>query len=51
MPWVGLSYVVVEFPGHTHIPFGFPIASQANCELDICFTMNMNTGRFETFYS
>ena len=49
MPWVGLSYVVVAFPGHTHLPFGFPIASQANCELDICFTMNMNTGRFETF--
>ena len=39
MPWVGLSYVVVAFPGHTHLPFGFPVASQANyfCELDIRF--------------
>ena len=35
--WVGLSYVVVAFPGHTHLPFGFPLASQANyfCKLDI----------------
>ena len=42
VPWVGLSYVmyvVVAFPGHTHLPFGFPLASQANyfCELDIRF--------------
>ena len=39
MPWVGLSYVVVAFPGHTHLPFGFPLASQAKyfCELDIRF--------------
>ena len=39
MPWVGLSYVVVAFPGHTHLPFGFPDASQAKyfCELDIHF--------------
>ena len=39
MPWVGLSYVVVAFPGHTHLPDGFPVASQAKyvCELDICF--------------
>ena len=29
-PWVGLSYVVVAFPGHTHLPVGFPIAFQAN---------------------
>ena len=37
--WVGLSYVVVAFPGHTHLPFGFPVASQAKyvCELDIRF--------------
>ena len=37
MPWVGLSYVVVAFPGFTHLPFGFPVASQAKyfCELDI----------------
>ena len=37
MPWVGLSYVVVAFPGLTHLPFGFPVASQAKyfCELDI----------------
>ena len=39
MPWVGLSYVDVAFPGHTHLPFGFPVASQAKyvCELDIRF--------------
>ena len=39
MPWVGHSYVVVAFPGHTHLPFVFPVASQANyfCELDIRF--------------
>ena len=39
VPWVGLSYVVVAFPGHTHLPFGFPVASQAKylCELDIRF--------------
>ena len=39
MPWVGLLYVVVAFPGHTHLPFGFPVASQAKycCELDIRF--------------
>ena len=37
MPWVGLFSVVVAFPGHTHLPFGFPVASQAKyfCELDI----------------
>ena len=29
VPWVGLSYVVVAFPGHTHLPVGFPVASQA----------------------
>ena len=23
--WVGLSYVVVKFSGHTHLPFGFPV--------------------------
>ena len=27
VPWVGLSYVVVAFPGHTHLPVGLPIAS------------------------
>ena len=39
MPWVGLSYVVVAFPGHTHLPFGFPVAPQAKYvyELDIRF--------------
>ena len=39
VPWVGLSYVVVAFPGHAHLPVGFPVASQAKyfCELDICF--------------
>ena len=39
MPWVGLSCVIVAFPGHTHLPFGFPVASQAQyfCELDIRF--------------
>ena len=39
VPWVGLSYVVVAFPGHTHLPVGFPVASQAKyfCELDIRF--------------
>ena len=39
MPWVGLSYVVEAFPGHTHLPFGFPVASQAKyvCEFDIRF--------------
>ena len=38
-PWVGLSYVVVAFPGHTHLPVGFPVASQAKyfCELAIRF--------------
>ena len=52
MPLVGLLYVVVAFPGHTHLPVGFPIASQAKhfCELDIRFTVNRNTGQFETFY-
>ena len=37
VPWVGLSYVVVAFPGHIHLPFGFPGVSQAKyfCELDI----------------
>ena len=39
VPWVGLSYVVVAFPGHTHLPVGFPVASQAKyfCELAIRF--------------
>ena len=39
VPWVGLSYVVIAFPGHTHLPFDFAVASQANyfCELDIRF--------------
>ena len=39
MPWVGLSYEVVVFPGHTHLPLGFPVASQAKhfCKLDIRF--------------
>ena len=39
LPWVGLSYMVVAFPGHTHLFFGFPVASQAKyvCELDIRF--------------
>ena len=37
VPWVGLSYVDVAFPGHIHLPFSFPVASQAKyfCELDI----------------
>ena len=37
VPWVGLPCVVVAFPGHIHLPFGFPVASQAKyfCELDI----------------
>ena len=37
VPWVGLSYVVVAFHGHTHLPFSFPVASQAKyfCKLDI----------------
>ena len=37
--WVGLYNVVVTFPGHTHLPFDFSVASQANyfCELDIRF--------------
>ena len=34
VPWVGLSYVVAAFPGHIHLPFGFPVASYF-CELDI----------------
>ena len=39
MQWVGLSYVIVALSGHTHLPFGFPVASQAKyvCELDIRF--------------
>ena len=39
VPWVGLSYVVMAFPGHTHLPVGFPVASQAKyvCELAIRF--------------
>ena len=39
VPWVGLLYVVVAFPGHTHLPVGFPVTSQAKyfCELDIRF--------------
>ena len=37
VPWVGLSYVAVVFYGHTHLPFSFPVASQAKyfCKLDI----------------
>ena len=47
VPWIDLSYVDVAFPGHTHLPFGFPVASHAKylCELDVCFTLNRNTGR------
>ena len=39
MPLVGLSYEVVAITGHTHLPVGFPVASQAKyfCELAICF--------------
>ena len=39
VPWVGLSYVVVAFPGHTHLHVCFPVASQAKyfCELAIRF--------------
>ena len=39
IPCVGLLYVVVAFPGHTHLPFGFPLSSQAKyfCDLDIRF--------------
>ena len=39
MPWVGLLYVVVAIPGHTHLPFSFRVASQVKyvCELDIRF--------------
>ena len=39
VPWVGLSYEVVTFPGHTLLPFDFPVASKAKyfCELDIHF--------------
>ena len=39
MPCVGLFNVVVAFSGHTHLPFGFPVASPAKyfCELDIRF--------------
>ena len=39
VPWVGLSYVDVVFPGHAHLPFGFSVASQVKyfCELDIRF--------------
>ena len=39
VPCVRLSHLVVAFPGHTHLPFGFPVASQAKyfCELDIRF--------------
>ena len=39
VPWVGLSYVVVAITGHTHLPVGFPVASQAKyfCELAIRF--------------
>ena len=29
VPWVGQSYEAVAFPGHIHLPFGFPVASQA----------------------
>ena len=29
VPWVGLSYMVVAFAGHSHLPFEFPVASQA----------------------
>ena len=37
---MGWSVVcVVTLAGHTHLPFGFPVASQAKyfCELDIRF--------------
>ena len=39
VPWVGLSYVVVAFPDHTHLLVCFPAAPQAKyfCELDIRF--------------
>ena len=39
VPWVDLSYVVVAFPGHTHLPVGFPVESQAKyfCQLAIRF--------------
>ena len=39
VPWVGLSYVVVAFPGHTHLLVGFPVAPQAKYfyELNIRF--------------
>ena len=39
MPWVGLFNVVVAFPGHTHLLFGFPVASPVKffCKLDFCF--------------
>ena len=39
VPWVGLSYVILAFPVHTHLLVGFPVAPQAKyfCELDIPF--------------
>ena len=39
VPWAGMSYVVVAFLGHTDLPVGFPVASQAKYfyELDIRF--------------
>ena len=39
VPLDGLLYVVVAFPGHTHLPVGFSVASQAKyfCKLDIRF--------------
>ena len=27
VPWIGLSYVNMAFPGHTYLPVGFPVAS------------------------
>ena len=30
VPWVGLSYVVVAFHGHTHLPLSFPLHHRPN---------------------
>ena len=53
VPWVGVLYVVVAFPGHIHLPFGFPVASRPNivCDLDIHLYDEQEHNRFETFYS
>ena len=39
VPWIGLSYEDMAFPGHTRLPFGFRVASQAKYsrEIDIRF--------------